>query len=156
MDIREDDLTDPRSLALLRLHQEGMLATTPAEHAYVLDASGLQQPDVTVWTAWRGDSVAGIGALKQFDPTWGEIKSMRTHPNHLRRGVAAALLDHIIATARARGLSRLSLETGTAPSFAPAVALYQSRGFRDGPVFADYAPSPYNRFLHLALDHTGA
>ena len=152
MDIREDDLTHPQSLALLRLHLDGMLSTTPPEHAYVLDVTGLRQPGVTVWTAWRDGVAAGIAALKQFDADWGEIKSMRTHPAHLRQGVGARLLDHIIAAARSRGMRRLSLETGTAESFAPAVALYERRGFREGPVFADYAPSPYNRFLHLTLD----
>ncbi|MBC2670011.1 GNAT family N-acetyltransferase [Novosphingobium piscinae] len=152
MDIREDDLTDPQTLELLRLHREGMLGGTPAEHAYVLDLGGLRQPGITVWTAWRDGRALGIAALKQFDATSGEIKSMRTHPAHLRQGVAARLLDHVIATARARGLRQLMLETGTAPSFDPALALYRRHGFRTGPVFADYQESPYNQFLHLALD----
>jgi putative acetyltransferase len=76
---------------------------------------------------------------------------MRTHPDHLRQGVAAALLDHIIAAARARGLARLSLETGSGPAFDPALALYRRRGFIDGDVFSDYRRSSFNQFLHLSL-----
>ena len=75
----------------------------------------------------------------------------RVSPAHLRRGAAAALLDHIIGEARGRGLARLSLETGTGLEFEPALALYRGRGFVDGEPFADYRPSPFNQFLHLAL-----
>ena len=76
---------------------------------------------------------------------------MRTHPDHLRQGVGAAILEHIIAEARARGFRRLSLETGQGPAFEPALALYRRRGFVDGEAFADYVRSPFNQFLHLAL-----
>jgi putative acetyltransferase len=106
---------------------------------------------VTVWSAWRGGVIAGVGALKALGGGGAEIKSMRTHPDHLRQGVAAALLDHIIAESRRRGLSRLSLETGSGAAFEPALALYRSRGFRDGPPFGSYGQSDFNRFLHLRL-----
>jgi putative acetyltransferase len=76
---------------------------------------------------------------------------MRTHPDHLRQGVGAALLEHIIGEAKARGMRRLSLETGCGPAFEPALALYRKRGFVDGAPFADYAPSDFNQFLHLEL-----
>jgi putative acetyltransferase len=148
-DIRQDDLTGEPTRALLALHMAGMLADTPPEFAFVLDLSGLQRPEITVWTVWDGDEVAG--ALKDLGDRSGELKSMRTAPAHLRKGVAAALLDHLIAEGRARGYSRLSLETGTAASFDPAVALYRSRGFRPGEPFADYEPSAFNQFMHLAL-----
>ena len=76
---------------------------------------------------------------------------MRTDPRHLRKGVAAAMLDHIIAEARARGLRRLSLETGSGPAFEPALALYRGRGFVHGEAFADYRPSDFSQFLHMDL-----
>src|SRR6516165_1613606 len=120
MDIREDDLSSAATQGLLRLHLAGMHTNSPAGHVFTLDLSGLKAPDVTVWSAWEGNEICGIGALRQLDACSGEVKSMRTHPDHLRRGVAAALLDHIIGEARRRGLSRLSLETGRGPSFEPA------------------------------------
>jgi len=150
-DIRRDDLTHPATQALLRLHLAGMHASSPPGHVFALDLSGLRAPDVTVWTAWDGDQVCGIAALRQFAGDVGELKSMRTHPDHLRRGVAAALLEHIIAEARARGLGRLSFETGSGPSFEPALALYRKRGFVPGGAFADYEASDFNQFFHLEL-----
>ena len=151
MDIHIDDLSSAATQDLLRLHLAGMHANTPAGHVFALDLSGLKAPDVTVWTARNGDAVWGIGALKQLDATSGEVKSMRTHPDHLRQGVGAAILEHIISEAHARGFRRLSLETGQGPAFEPALALYRRRGFVDGAAFGDYVRSPYNQFLHLTL-----
>jgi putative acetyltransferase len=152
IEIRPDDLSGEPTRALLALHLAGMQAFTPAGHVHALDLSGLQRPDVTVWTAWMDGRIAGVGALRRLDATTGEVKSMRTHPDHLRQGVAAALLEHIIGAARARGHRRLSLETGSGPAFDPALSLYRRRGFVDGPAFGDYGASPFNQFLHLALD----
>jgi len=149
--IREDDLSSVATRELLRLHLEGMHATSPPGSVFALDLAGLRASGVTVWTAWIGDAVAGIGALKDLGDRTGEIKSMRTHPDFLRRGIASALLEHIIDVARTLGMTRLSLETGSGPSFEPALALYRRRGFVDGDEFAQYKRSPFNQFLHLEL-----
>ena len=149
--IREDDLSGEATLRLLALHLSGMGANSPPGHVHALDVSGLKAPGVAVWSAWRGGAIAGIGALKLLGDGAGEVKSMRTHPDHLRQGVAAALLEHIIAEACTRGVSRLSLETGSGPAFEPALALYRRRGFRNGAAFGDYRASIFNQFLHLDL-----
>lgn len=149
--IRPDDLSSEPTRALLALHLAGMHANSPAGHVFALDLSGLQAPGVSVWSAWDGDAIVSIGALKELGDGTGELKSMRTHPDHLRKGAAAALLEHIIAEARARGLRRLSLETGSGPSFDAALTLYRRRGFRDGEAFGDYVRSDFNQFLHLDL-----
>ncbi len=150
-EIREDDLTGEPTRRLLALHLAGMQANTPPEHVFALDLSGLQAPGITVWTVWDDGEVAGVGALKELGDGAAELKSMRTDPAHLRKGVAAALLDHIVATARGRGLRRLSLETGQGPAFEPALALYRKRGFANGAAFADYRPSDFSQFLHMEL-----
>lgn len=152
MRIEAADLADPRVIELARLHLAGMHANSPPGHVFALDLSGLKRPDVGVFIAWIGDRAAGMGALKQLDARGGEIKSMRTHHAFLRRGIGVAILEHLIALARARGYRRLSLETGSGPAFEPALALYRKRGFRDGPAFADYVASPFNQFLHLEID----
>jgi putative acetyltransferase len=149
--IRPDDLSSDATRGLLAIHLAGMHASSPPGAVFALDLSGLQMPTVTVWTAWDGAAIAGIGALKALDATNGEIKSMRTHPEHLRKGVAAALLEHIIGVARSRGYRRLSLETGSGPAFEPALALYRKRGFVDGDAFGGYVRSEFNQFLHLEL-----
>ena len=126
-------------------------AGTPLEHAYALGIEALRAPNITLWTLWEGPALLGCAALKDIGST-GEVKSMRTDPAHLRRGVAALLLAHLIAEARGRGWQRLYLETGTAPSFGPAIALYRRFGFADCGPYADYAESPHNRFMMLWLD----
>lgn len=151
LEIREDDLTASDVQALLAQHLQSMREGSPPGHSFALDLSGLRRPDVTSWTARRRGALAGIGALKTLDRRSGEIKSMRTHPDHLRRGVAAALLDHIVDEARRRGMARLSLETGRGPLFEPALALYAKRGFAPGGPFADYRASGFSQFLHLDL-----
>jgi putative acetyltransferase len=151
IEIQADDLSGEPTRALLELHLRGMHASSPPGHVFALDLSGLRAPGVSVWTASRGGTIAGIGALKDFGDGTAEIKSMRTHPDHLRHGVAAAILDHIIGEARARGLTRLSLETGRGEAFEPALALYRRRGFANGGAFGDYVASDFNQFMHLAL-----
>jgi len=149
--IRDDDLTGAQTLQLLELHLLGMYETSPPEAVFALDLTGLQDPAVTMWGAWAGDQLAAIGALKMLGGEDAEVKSMRTHPDFLRQGAGAALLDHIIETARARGVRRLSLETGRGPAFEPALAMYRRRGFADGGPFSDYQLNDFSQFLHLAL-----
>ena len=150
-EIQRDDLTGEGTRALLALHLQGMHANSPPEAVFALDLSGLKVPEISVWTVREAQQVIGIGALKDLGDGCGEVKSMRTHPDHLRRGVAAFLLDHIISEARARKWTRLSLETGSGPVFDPALHLYRQRGFVWGQAFSDYTASAFNQFFHLAL-----
>jgi putative acetyltransferase len=149
--IRPAELDDAAVRALLEYHLQQMHAQSPPGSVYALDLSGLRQPQVRVWSVWRDDALAAVGALRVLDDGGGELKSMRTHPAFLRQGAAAALLEHLIGVARAEGLRRLSLETGSGAAFEAALALYRRRGFRNGPAFGDYAPSAFNQFLHLPL-----
>lgn len=150
--IVHDDLSGAATQALIQLHFQAMHEHSPAGTAFVLDLTDLRSADVTVWSGWACARIAGIGALKDLGGGSGEVKSMRTHPDFLRQGVAKQLLEHIIRTARGRGMSRLSLETGTGPAFEPALALYRQRGFLDGPAFANYpSGTGFNQFLHLDL-----
>lgn len=151
IEICEDDLSGEQTRALLAIHLAGMHANSPPESVFALDLSGLQAPGITVWSAWEKDRIAGIGALKRQSGSPAEIKSMRTHPDHLRKGVARLLLARIIDQARAEGIDRLNLETGRVPAFEPALALYRAHGFVDGPAFGDYAPNPFSQFLYLTL-----
>lgn len=151
LEIRRDDLSSDQTRALLTLHLSGMNANSPAGHVFALDLSGLLAPGIGVWSAWDGEAIAGIGALKALGDGSGEIKSMRTHPDHLRKGVGAAILARIIEDARAQGLTRLSLETGSGAAFEPALAMYRQRGFQPGGAFGDYQASAFNPFMHLNL-----
>lgn len=151
MNIRPGGLDHPDVVALLRLHRDEALGSTPREHAHALDADGLGGPGVRFFTAWDGATLLGMAASRELEPGHVEVKSMRTAPGQLRRGVARALLAHLLARARADGATRVSLETGTHPMFAAANRLYERSGFVDGPVFGGYPASPHNRFMTLAL-----
>lgn len=151
MRIVEDDLTGPEIRTLLETHFAGMLANSPEGSCHFLNFDGLNGPDVTFWSIWDGANLAGCGALKEIDAEHGEIKSMRTHADHLRKGVGATMLTHIISEARERGYRRLSLETGSSEPFVPAVAMYQAHGFQYCPPFGDYLEDPFSSFMTLAL-----
>lgn len=149
--VRPDDLSGTPTRELLHLHLRGMHENSPPSQVFALDLSGLTAPGITVWSAWSGDAVAGVGAMRDLSADAGELKSMRTHPSFLRQGVGSAILECIIEDAQRRGMRRLSLETGSGPAFEPALALYRRRGFVDGEVFSDYERSAFNQFLHLTL-----
>ena len=147
MDIQLDDLTGAQITQLLREHLLGVAPHSPPESIHALDLDGLRQPDITFWSVWEGDELMGCGALKQLDGEHGEIKSMRTSSAHLRKGVAARLLQHIIDEAGRRSYRRLSLETGSAEAFVPARRLYARFGFEPCGPFADYVEDPYSVFM---------
>ena len=151
MHIIKDNLTGPEIRALLETHFAGMLASSPPGSCHFLDFEGLNAPDVTFWSIWDGDSLAGCGALKELEADHGEIKSMRTHADHLRKGAGAMMLTHIISEAREREYRRLRLETGSSEAFVPALALYEAHGFQICPPFANYVEDPFSRFMTLAI-----
>jgi putative acetyltransferase len=151
MDIRLDDLRHPAVVALLQEHLDWMHRTSPPESVHALDLDALRRDDITFWAVWDGETLAGCGALRELAPGHGEVKSMRTAQTHLRRGVAAAMLDHVVAEARRRGYARLSLETGSMAYFAPARALYAGAGFASCAPFGDYTEDPNSVFMTRSL-----
>jgi len=124
-----------------------MRRTSPPESCHVLDLAGLRRPDITFWTLWDGDRLAGCGALKELTPEHGEIKSMRTATSYQRTGVASRLMRHMIEEAKRRNYRRLSLETGSMAYFDAARALYASFGFVPCAPFGDYVEDPNSVFM---------
>lgn len=145
--IKPDDLRGAKTIALLEAHRQNMFEHSPPECVFALDLEGLRQPEVTLWTAWDGEELLGCGALKELAAAHAEIKSMRTAAAHLRKGVAAQILQHIVAVARSRGYTQLYLETGTTAGFVPARSLYARHGFATCGPFADYVEDPYSVFM---------
>lgn len=145
------DLDDARVRALLEEHLTTARATSPPCSAHALDLAGLRAHGVTVWAAWEGDALLGVGALKALSADHGEIKSMHTARHQRRKGVGDAMLRHIVDAARSLEMSRLSLETGSAEYYEPARALYFKHGFVECPPFADYVEDPHSVFMTRAL-----
>lgn len=151
MEIRIDDLSSPQVIDLLREHLHSMTLHSPPESIHALDIEALRKPEITFWSVWDGTDLMGCGAIKRLDSQHGEIKSMRTASAHLRRGVAAALMQHILDEAQRRSYRRLSLETGSMEAFAPARRLYANFGFKECAPFADYVEDPYSTFMTKEL-----
>ena len=152
MHIIEGGLEDPRVVALLHTHVTRARAETARGSAHALDLAGLRAPEMTFWSVWEGDTVLGVGALKQLSADHGEIKSMHTAEAARGRGVGSALLGQIMAVARERGMSRLSLETGSWPYFAPARALYARHGFVECGPFGEYRLDPNSVFMTREIE----
>ncbi len=151
MRITKGDLASDRVAALLGEHLEGMARHSPPDCINALDLDGLRAADITFWTIWDDEHLLGCGALKELDSGHGEIKSMRTASAHLRRGVATVMLQHLVKESRARSYTRLSLETGSGPAFAPADSLYKKFGFQYCGPFSNYRDDPFSRFMTLKL-----
>jgi putative acetyltransferase len=149
--IIKGDLNDVRIVDLLRIHVESARAQTTPGSAHALDLSGLRSPDINFWAIWDGEDVIGIGALKRLSSDHGEVKSMHVASSRRRSGAGGTMLRHIISAARAQGMSRLSLETGSWAYFRPAHELYRKHGFVEGPPFSDYREDPNSVFMHLDL-----
>jgi putative acetyltransferase len=125
---------------------------SPPEDVHALDIAGLLAENMSFFSIRDAGELLGVGALKQLDELHAEIKSMHTAQAARRRGVGRAMVDHLLAVARARGCRRVSLETGSAAAFAPARALYASVGFETCEPFAEYGPSPNSVCMTLELD----
>lgn len=73
------------------------------------------------------DEVVAMGALKRSDATRGEVKRMRIHPEHQRKGFGQAMLQAIEQLARELGYRTLHLDTTVGQT--AAQGLYESNGF---------------------------
>ena len=151
MEITVDDLTGPEVAAFLEEHILEMRATSPLESMHALDLAALREPGVTFWSVYDGGRLVGCGALKRLDDVHAEVKSMRAAADRKRSGIASAVLEHIMREARARGFSRLSLETGSSSHFEPARKLYEKFGFEYCGPFADYRLDPHSVFMTRTL-----
>ena len=151
VDIRVDNLQGEAIKALLQLHLDAMHQHSPPESVHALDVEALRHPSITFWTACAHGELLGCGALKRLNSDHGELKSMRTADGHQRKGVARALLQHIESAARAEGMERLSLETGSTAPFAAALRLYASEGFVNCGPFADYTLDPFSVYMTKLL-----
>ena len=145
--VRVDDLTGPEIATLLQTHADLMEATSPPGSCHYLPIDGLRSPDVTVWTAWEGGALVACGALKALGEGHGEVKSMHTAQAQRGRGLGALMLGVILDEARARGYTRLSLETGAQDAFHPARAMYQRHGFVGCGPFGSYLDNPNSAFF---------
>jgi len=102
------------------------------------------RPGGRLLLAWRGDALAGCGALRPLGPGVAELKRMWTRPAHRGQGVARAVAEALLAAARAEGYRVVRLDT--LESMSAARALYRSLGFVEiGP----YYPNPLPGVVYM-------
>jgi putative acetyltransferase len=145
--IEEGGLDDPRVIALLEHHVATARAETARGSAHALDVDALRAAAISFWSGWDGDTPVAVGAIKRLSDGHGEIKSMHVSAERRRSGAGGAMLAHLVAVARARGLTRLSLETGSWDYFIPARALYAAHGFAPCEAFEGYVADPNSVFM---------
>jgi GNAT superfamily N-acetyltransferase len=96
--------------------------------------------DITVYyLAFDGDRPIGSGGLRAIDAGHGEIKRMYVAPAYRGTGVAADILHALEDDARARGWTRLVLETGD--RMLAAQRFYERNGYAPIPAFGHYIGS---------------
>ena len=146
-DPRRDDVR-----ALLERHLAFARDVTPPEDVHALDVERLVDPAITFFSLRVDGELLGVGALKQLDAAHAEIKSMHTAHAARGRGLGRAMLSHLLEVAAARGVRRVSLETGAMDAFEPARRLYASAGFVACGPFGDYRESPNSAYMTRQLD----
>jgi putative acetyltransferase len=135
----------------LETHLAFSRRVTPPGHVHALDVGGLLEPAVTFFSARQGGVLLGVGAIKRLDASHAELKSMHTTEPSRRRGVASAIVAHLLAFAAASNYVRVSLETGTMDAFAPARSLYAKFGFVECKPFNGYSANPYSICMTVSL-----
>ncbi len=145
------DLTDQRILALLRRHAARARSETALGSAHAFAPDDFQNPAITLWAVLEDGVPVGLGALQDLGGGHGELKSFYTEEYARGRGVASLIMTRIITAAREAGMTRLSLETGSWPYFAPAQAFYARHGFEVCGPFGSYIDDPNSVFMTRGL-----
>jgi putative acetyltransferase len=138
VELTQESTSDIEVGSVIRAHLDFCYGATPAEGVFAMSAEALESGDVTLLGIRVDGSLRGICALKRLNDDHAELKSMHVLTSARGLGLARQLLDHAMATARAQGYRRISLETGNIDAFEPARALYRQAGFVVIPAFGDY------------------
>jgi len=116
-----------------------------------LDISKLKTPEITVFGGKLDGELVAVGAIRILAATHAELKSMHTLLAARGMGVGRAIVEQIEKFASQRGITRLSLETGTSDAFKSARVLYQSMGFRPCETFGEYENTEDNICMTKSL-----
>lgn len=151
LDYRRIDPDDPAAADLIAVHAAHSDAHYPADSNHNQDGAAMAAEGVVLFAGFRAGRAVAMGGYKVIAPGHGEVKSMHVAEAARGQGAAATILSMIVDHARAAGLARLSLETGSRAASAPARRLYEKAGFVPCPPFGTYAEDPMSVFMTRAL-----
>jgi len=155
--LKPGDIDHAQVRALLIAHAASARAETAPDSAHALDPEAFRAENLHLWSGWLADTdisneqLVAIGAWQQISPDHGEVKSMHTLAAVRGYGIAGMLLCKLIEEARAAGICRLSLETGSWPYFAPARDFYRRHGFAECGPFGAYQADPNSVFMTRSI-----
>lgn len=144
---------DPALAELIARHAAESAAHYPSESNHNQDGAALAAQGAMMFAGRmaQGGPVLAMGGYKIFAPGEAEVKSMHVADAARGQGVGAHILGLILDHARAAGVARLWLETGSLQASAAARRLYEKAGFIYCPPFGPYRPDPMSVFMTRAL-----
>jgi ribosomal protein S18 acetylase RimI-like enzyme len=145
-DLRLTEAIEPADLELARvlmLEYQAAIGVDLCFQGFEAELAGLPgayaRPAGRLLLAWRGDALAGCGALRPLQPGVAELKRMWTRPEQRGQGVARAVAEALLSAARAEGYRVVRLDT--LEWMTAARALYHSLGFAEcGPYYRNPLP----------------
>ena len=152
IEIRREELTSDTSQKLIEALNNDLRARYPegdGMHYFRLDVDEVRPGRGAFVVAYDADTPVGCGAVRTIDTGVAEIKRMYVLPDVRGRGIARRMLEFLENEARAIGIQKLMLETGTRQP--EAIALYSKTGYSPAGAFGEYPPSPLNVFFEKHL-----
>jgi putative acetyltransferase len=149
MTISIEPATAPGVAELLRLSDEFAFSLYPADSCYLLDASELAAPGVTVVVARSAEDAVGVGAIVERGDGSAELKRMFVRADARGHGIASGIVTTLEAVARERSIALLQLETG--PLQPEAIALYEKHGYRRIAAFGQYVGDEFSVCMEKRL-----
>lgn len=141
----------PELAPLFDRHLTLVRSWSPPCSVHAMEPDRLAAAGVRFFVIRDGTTPVAMGALKAVEPGHAEIKSMHVVEEARGRGLARAILLRLLAAATEARFDRVSLETGSQATFAPARALYASAGFKSCGPFTGYTEDPNSVFMTREL-----
>lgn len=126
----------PDFKGLVQLLDKDLAVRDGDDHAFYHQFNGIASIRLAL-VAYEDEIPVACGAIKSYDPNSMEVKRMYTHPDHRKKGIAAAVLSELEQWAAELGISRCVLETGI--NQPEAIAMYNRCGYQRIPNYGQYA-----------------
>jgi len=124
----------------------------PSESNHLDPVDVLMNKNVCFAAVYHHDSLAGIGAVKKRDNSYGEIKRVYVDPAYRGKKLSEAMMVFLENHLLENGIYEVKLETGIHQK--EAISLYKKLGYQVIPHFGSYGPDPLSVFMgkNLSLD----